>query len=103
MDLIHIISMISLINKNILEKTETSINVSYVRNVNIIFGTYAYPEIINNFLINIKNNLDPSMKNYTNVKGGMTDWNYFKDKPEFINFMTYLINKHQDTHPLIFK
>ena len=43
------------------------------------------------------------MKNYTNVKGGMTDWNYFLDKPEFNEFMAYVINKHQTTHSNLFE
>ena len=33
----------------------------------------------------------------------MTDWNYFVDKPEFIKFINYLINKYQLTHSDIFK
>ena len=96
--------MISLLNKNDqLNENKNSLNVSYVRKVNIIFGHYPYPEVIHNFIISIKSNLNPNMKNYTNVKGGMTDWNYFIDKIEFINFMTFLINKHQTTNPEIFK
>ena len=96
--------MISLFDKNDqLGEHKNSLNVTYPRSVNIIFGTYPYPDIIHNFIISIKNNLNPKMKNYTNVKGGMTDWNYFIDKPEFINFMTFLINKHQTTHPSIFQ
>ena len=96
--------MISLFDKNDqLGEHKNSLNVTYPRSVNIIFGTYPYPDIIHNFIISIKNNLNPKMKNYTNVKGGMTDWNYFIDKPEFINFMTFLINKHQTTHPGIFQ
>ena len=43
------------------------------------------------------------MKNYTHVKGGMTNWNYFVDKPNFVNFITYLINKYQTTHTDIFQ
>ena len=39
------------------------------------------------------------MENYTNVKGGMTAWNHFIDKDMFNQFMVYLINKHQTTHP----
>jgi hypothetical protein len=54
-------------------------------------------------MIAIKSNLNSEMKNYTNVKGGMTDWNYFIDKPEFINFISFLINKYQDSHPSIFQ
>ena len=96
--------MISLLNKNDqLNENKNSLNVSYVRKVNIIFGHYPYPDIIHNFMVSIKSNLNPDMKNYTNVKGGMTDWNYFIDKIEFINFMTFLINKHQTTNPEIFK
>ena len=96
--------MISLLNKNDqLNENKNSLNVSYVRKVNIIFGHYPYPNVIHNFIISIKSNLNPNMKNYTNVKGGMTDWNYFIDKIEFINFMTFLINKHQTTNPEIFK
>ena len=96
--------MISLLNKNDqLNENKNSLNVSYVRKVNIIFGHYPYPNVIHNFIISIKSNLNPNMKNYTNVKGGMTDWNYFIDKIEFINFMTFVINKHQTTNPEIFK
>ena len=96
--------MISFLDKNDqLNENRNSLNVSYVRNINIIYGNYPFPEIIHKFIIDIKNNLDPNMENYTNVKGGMTDWKYFIDKPEFVNFMTYLINKYQNTHPQIFQ
>ena len=96
--------MISLIDKNnSLNETKNSLNITYPRTVNIIFGNYPYIDVINNLIIDIKNNLDPNMKNYTNVKGGMTDWKYFIDKPLFKNFIVYLINKHQVTHPNIFE
>jgi len=96
--------MISFINKNNqLNENKNSLNVSYVRNVNIIYGNYSYPEIIHNFIMDIKSNLNPELENYTNVKGKMTDWNYFIDKPEFVNFITHLINKYQNTHPNIFE
>ena len=96
--------MIKLINKNNkLNETKNSLNITYPRSVNIIFGTYPYPEILHKFIIDIKHNLNSKMENYTNVKGGMTHWNYFIDKPEFINFITFIINKHQTTHPHIFQ
>ena len=96
--------MISLLNKNNkLNENRDSLNISYTRHVNIIFGHYPYPEIIHNFIIDIKSNLNPELKNYTNVKGKMTDWTYFIDKPDFVNFITYLINKYQNTHPNIFE
>ena len=96
--------MISLFNKNNpLAEEKNSISITYPRTVNIIFGHYPYPDIIHNFIVDIKNNLDPDMKNYTHVKGGMTNWNYFVDKPNFVNFITYLINKYQTTHTDIFQ
>jgi hypothetical protein len=96
--------MISILNKNNkLNECKNTLNVTYPRNIKIIYGTYPYPELVHQFIIEIKNNLDPSMKNYTNVKGGMTNWNYFIDKPLFKNFIVYLINKHQSTNPDLFQ
>ena len=96
--------MINLINKNNpLNEEKNSISITYPRTINIIFGNYPYPDLIHNLMVMVKSNLDPKMKNYTNVKGGMTDWNYFLDKPDFINFITFLINKYQTTHGGIFK
>tara|TARA_B100000085_G_scaffold105777_1_gene96427 strand:- start:607 stop:1215 length:609 start_codon:yes stop_codon:yes gene_type:complete len=96
--------MISLLNKNNkISEEKTNLVVTYPRTVNIILGNYPYPEIIHNFIINIKSNLDSSMKNYTNVKGGMTSWNHFVNNPDFVNFMTFLINKHQTTNADIFQ
>ena len=96
--------MISILNKNDkLNECRTTLNVSYLRNVKIIHGHYPYPDVIHNLILKIKNNLKPEMENYTNVKGGMTDWDYFVDKPEFINFISYLINTYQTIHPDIFE
>ena len=96
--------MISLLDtNNKLNEHTNSLTVTYPRTINIIFGNYPYIDVINNLIIDIKNNLDSNMKNYTNVKGGMTDWNYFIDKPLFKNFMVYLINKHQVTYSDIFE
>ena len=76
----HVKKMISILNKNNkLEENKNSISITYPRTVDIIFGNYPYIDVINNLIIDIKNNLDPNMKNYTNVKGGMTDWKYFID------------------------
>jgi len=96
--------MITLIDKNNkLNETRNSLNITYPRHVNIIFGHYSYPEKIHSFILDIKNNLNSEMDNYTNVKGGMTDWNYFLDKPQFNEFITYVINKHQITHSNLFQ
>jgi len=96
--------MITFLKKNDkLNEDRNSLNVSYTRQVNIIFGNYPYPDIIHNLMMSIKSNITPKMSYYTNVKGGMTDWTYFLDKPNFVNFITYLINKYQKTHPKLFQ
>lgn len=96
--------MINFINTNDkLNENKNSLTITYPRKVNIIFGNYPYPEIIHEFIIEIKNNLSSKMNNYTNVKGGMTDWNHFINKQSFTNFLTYLINKHQTSNPDIFE
>ena len=96
--------MISLLDKNNkLNQDSSSLNISYKRDVNIIFGNYPYPDIIHNFIVSIKSNLNSEMRNYTNVQGGMTDWGHFVDKPDFINFISFLINKHQVSHPILFE
>lgn len=95
--------MIKFINKNNkLSETKNSFTVTYPRTVNIICGHYPYPNRVHNMILEIKNNLDPEMNNYTAVKGGMTNWKYFIDKDSFKDFFTFLINKHQSTHPEIF-
>ena len=95
--------MISLLSHNKLDESKNSLNITYPRSVNIIFGNYAYPDIVHNFILQIKNNLDSKMENFTNVKGGMTNWKYFIDKIDFINFVAHIINKHQTTHPNLFQ
>jgi hypothetical protein len=96
--------MISLIDKhNKLNEHKNTLFVTYPRTVEIIFGNFPYPDKIHNLIIEIKNNLKEDMKNYTNVKGGMTDWNYFIDKPSFKEFIDYVINKNQLVHPNLFK
>jgi len=96
--------MISLLNlDNQFNETKNSLTVTYPRTVNIIFGNYPYPEIIHNFIMSIKSNIDPNMSGYTNVKGGMTAWDHFIDNSDFNKFLIFLINKHQTTHGHIFK
>ena len=87
--------MINLINKNNkLNENKNSLVITYPRTVHIMFGNYPYPEKIHNFILEIKNNLSEKMEGYTNVKGGMTDWGYFIDKPSYRDFISYVINKH---------
>ena len=95
--------MIKFIENNELNSHSSSLNITYPRNVNIIFGNYPFPDRIHNLMLNVKSNLDPNMKNYTNVKGGMTSWDHFVKNDDFIKFVNYTINKHQVTHPNLFK
>ena len=96
--------MISLLTKNNkLNEVKNSLTVTYPRTVNIIHGNYPYPHVIHNFILDLKNNLDPTMKNYTNVKGGMTHWDHYVDNENFNGFIAFLINTHQTTHPKIFE
>ena len=77
--------MITLIDKNNkLNEQRNSINITYPRSVNIIFGHYPYPEKLHNFILQIKNNLNKEMDSYTHVQGGMTDWKYFKMNKIFL-------------------
>ena len=96
--------MINFIDKNNkLNENKNSLNITYSRTVNIIVGYYPYPEMIHSFIMEIKNNLNTEMKNHTNVKGGMTNWDYFLNKDIFNKFLTFIINKHQISHPHLFK
>jgi hypothetical protein len=96
--------MINFINKNNkLNEVKNSLYITYPRTVSIIYGNYPYPHVVHNFILDIKNNLNSEMENYTNVKGGMTSWNHFLDNDNFKGFIAYLINTHQNSHPDIFK
>lgn len=96
--------MITILDRNQkLGEYKHSLNVTYPRNINIIFGNYSYPEKIHNLIIEIKSNLKDSLNNHTYVEGGMTDWNYFIDRPLFNEFMTTIINQHQLSHPELFQ
>jgi len=96
--------MINFIEKNNkLDLNVNSLNITYSRTINIIYGNYPYPHIIHNFILDLKNNLDPTMENYTNVKGGMTKWDHYVNNDNFKGFIAYLINKYQRSHPKIFE
>jgi hypothetical protein len=96
--------MIELLDKNnkLLEH-KNSLCITYPRTVDIIFGHYPYPDHIHNFLVEIKNNLSEKMTNYTNVKGGMTEWTHFLNNPLFNDFINFLINKHQSSKSEMFE
>jgi len=49
----------------------------------------------------ISQNIDSS--EITNVYGGKTPWGFFNDKPEFIRFVEYVVNKHQNSNSFLNK
>ena len=96
--------MINFIEKNNkLNSNVSSLTLTYPRTIEIIFGNYPYPDKIHNFLLAVKSNLNKKLENFTNVKGGMTDWKYFIDKVDFINFISFIINKYQSSHKEMFQ
>tara|TARA_R100001443_G_C3305771_1_gene166466 strand:- start:174 stop:773 length:600 start_codon:yes stop_codon:yes gene_type:complete len=96
--------MISFLDpNNKLNEHKNSLTITYPRTVNIIFGHYPYLENIHNLIINIKNNINKDMTNYTNVKGNMTSWDHFIKDPIFNHFLSYIINKNQISQPDLFK
>jgi hypothetical protein len=46
--------MISILSHNKLNENKNSLNITYPRTVNIIFGHYDYVDVINNLIIDIK-------------------------------------------------
>lgn len=96
--------MIELLDKNnkLLEH-KNILQITYPRTVNIVFGHYPYPDQVHNLLIEIKNNISEKMSNYTNVKGGMTEWGYFLNNSLFNDFINFLINKHQSNQSEMFE
>ena len=96
--------MISFLDpNNKLNEHKNSLTITYPRTVNIIFGHYPYLENIHNLIINIKNNINKDMTNYTNVKGNMTSWDHFIKDPIFNHFLSYVINKNQISQPELFE
>ena len=95
--------MIRFLENNELNSHSSSFNITYPRNANIIFGNYPFPDRVHNLKLSIKSNIDPNMKNYTNVKGEMTSWTQFVKDDNFIKFLNFTINKHQVSHPDLFK
>ena len=81
------------------ENYSHSIVVTYPRTVQISHGVYDNVVDIHNMCMMISQNIDSS--EITNVYGGKTPWGFFNDKPEFIKFIEYVVNKHQNSNPFL--
>ena len=95
--------MISIIEQNVFYEQKNTLKVTYPRTVDIVFGTYPFPDKINNFIIDIKNNLLEDLEAKTHVKGRMTDWTFFTKNKNFNEFINYIINVNQPSSPDLFK
>jgi len=90
--------MIKFLPQEMSDATNSSIIVSYMRNVTIVCGNYPEKHELFNLITLIKNNTLESEYYATNVHGGKTAWDFFVNNPIFIKFITFLINKHQHHH-----
>ena len=75
--------------------------ITYPKTTQISHGVYDNKVDMMNMTTMIKTNI--TGRNVTNVQGGMTDWKYFNDKPEFQRFLNYIIKKYQNINPLFYK
>ena len=75
--------------------------ITYPKTTQISHGVYDNKVDMMNMTTMIKTNI--KARNVTNVQGGMTDWKYFNDKPEFQRFLNYIVKKHQNINPLFNK
>jgi quercetin dioxygenase-like cupin family protein len=78
------------------ENYSHSLIVTYPRTVQISHGVYDNVVDMHNMCTMISQNIDSS--ELTNVYANKTHWNFFNDKPEFIRFMNYVVQKHQTSN-----
>ena len=79
------------------ENFSHSMVVTYPRTIQISHGVYDNVVDMMNMCIMISQNI--GKEEITNVYGGKTNWGFFNDKPEFIRFIDYVVNKHQNSNP----
>jgi hypothetical protein len=83
------------------ENYSHSMVVTYPRTIQISHGVYDNVVDMMNMCTMIAQNLNTT--ELTNVYGGKTPWGFFNDKPEFIRFIDYVVNKHQNSNPFFNK
>ena len=84
------------------ENTRTLV-VTYPRTIEILSGVYDNIADIENFKIQIKNNIDNKISYKTNVKGGMPDWRFFVDKDIFKRFLDFVIDQNKNLNSKLFE
>jgi hypothetical protein len=83
------------------ENFSHSLVVTYPRTIQISHGVYDNVVDMHNMCTMISQNI--GKEEITNVYGGKTTWGFFNDKPEFIRFMNYVVQKHQNSNPFFNK
>jgi len=83
------------------ENFSHSLIVTYPRTIQISHGVYDNVIDMMNMCTMISQNI--GKEEITNVYGGKTAWRFFNDKPEFIRFIDYVVNKHQNSNPFFNK
>lgn len=96
--MIKIIDQQPVLNDNI----STSIQITYPRSVNIIYGNYSNFADIENLKTEIKNNISKKNSFESNVRGHKTEWEFFNNHSFLNKFINVLIKKHSLTHEHIF-
>jgi hypothetical protein len=75
--------------------------VTYPRTIQISHGVYDNVVDMHNMCTMISLNI--GKEEITNVHGGKTAWGFFNDKPEFIRFIDYVVQKHRTSNPFFNK
>lgn len=95
--------MIEFINKDSSFSHTQSIVITYPRTVSITFGNFPFPDLVHNLILEIKEKVTKKDSYASNVKGGKTDWECFRNHSITTKFINYCINLHQNSNPELFK
>jgi hypothetical protein len=78
------------------ENYSHSMIVTYPRTIQISHGVYDNVIDMHNICTMISQNIEKGET--TNVYGGKTPWGFFNEKPEFVRFINYVVEKHRTTN-----
>ena len=84
-------------------KVSRSLIITYPRTITIPNGYYPNIAEHENLKLEIKNNISKDTSYATNVKGGMTKWTFFINRPHFSKFLEYVRCHHFVSNPEIFE
>jgi hypothetical protein len=82
-------------NPFISKQRVTSFTCIYPKTITLYVGNYTKLNILHNLKLKIKNNLSERNKNFTYVRGEMTDWNFLKHDKDFSVFFTEIMDQYR--------